>query len=150
MDELKKRFWSNFVLTGVITLVPAVFGFVYMDRMPEQIAIHFDAAGNPNQYMSRNFAVWLVPAICLVLHILCCICYYICMGKMKTDVEKKMLINYQWLIPVISCGASFMILANALGKNINMPIFALILVVVVVAICVIAALPVLKQAKRRK
>ncbi len=150
MDEFKKKFWTNFVLTSVITLVPVIFGLIYMDRMPEQVAIHFDAAGNPNNYMSREIAAWIVPVLCFGVHILCCIVYYISMGKVKTDEEKKMMINYQWLIPVVSCGASFMVLAYALGKQINIIAFVLILVVVVLAICILAALPVIRKASNKE
>lgn len=150
MDEWKKRFWTNCVLTSIITVIPAVFGFVYMNRMPEQVAIHFDAAGNPNNYMNREIAAWITPALCLVVHIICCIVYYFSMDKVKTVEEKKMLINYQWLIPVVSCGASFMVLAYALGKNINVLAFVGILLVAVLAICILAALPVIMKASRRK
>lgn len=148
-NELKKRFWTNFVLTSIITVVPVIFGLLYMNRMPEQVAIHFDAAGNPNNYMSREIAAWLTPVLCLVVHVLCCIVYYVCMGKAKSDEEKKMMINYQWLIPVVSCGASFMVLAYALGKKINVMIFVLILMVAVIAICVLAALPVIMKSRKK-
>ena len=149
-EDIKKRFWTTFSMAGVLTIIPVFFGLKYLNRMPEQIAIHFDAAGNPNQYMARSLAVWIVPVICLVMHILCSVCYYLCLGKVKTVEEKKMLVNLQWIIPVVSCGASFMILANALGKSINMVAFAVIIVVVVVALCVVACLPVLMRAYRKK
>ncbi len=149
MDDLKKRFWSNFVLTSIVTVIPVIFGILYKDRMPEQVAIHFDASGNPNNYMSRDIAVWITPVLCLVVHVLCCVLYYVLMGRVQSDEEKKMMIYYQWLIPVVSCGASFMVLAFALGKSINILAFVLILVVAVIAISILAALPVLKKGNRK-
>ncbi len=150
MDRTKKTFWTVFAITAIVTILPAFIGLYYKDRMPEQVAIHFDAAGNPNQFMSRSFAIWLVPLIILGVHVICSLIYYFSFQKVKTESMKKMLTGLQWIMPEISCGSSYPVLASALGMEVNVPVFILLLTVAIIVICILASLPVIREQSRQK
>jgi uncharacterized membrane protein len=45
---------------GIVTLIAAA-GVVYAPRLPEELAVHFDTAGEPNSYMAKD--VFLVGSV---------------------------------------------------------------------------------------
>ncbi len=54
------------VSIGVIGLTSALTAAVY-DRLPARMATHFDLAGNPNGWMSREMGAWFAPVFALGL-----------------------------------------------------------------------------------
>lgn len=54
--------WSR-ILFWFFALFPFVFSALYYNRLPEQVATHFDSFGKPNGYSSRAFAAFGTPAI---------------------------------------------------------------------------------------
>lgn len=56
------------LITSMITILPILAGLILWNKLPEQVATHFDANGIPNGYSSRAFAVFGPYLICL-LHI---------------------------------------------------------------------------------
>jgi len=57
--------WSDLVAVAVLALA-AVAGVAVWPRLPAEVAIHFDAAGTPDRYVSKPVGVFLAPAIGLV------------------------------------------------------------------------------------
>ena len=53
-----KRNKGTIILTACITALPMLLGLVLWSRLPETIATHFDAHGNPNGWSSKAFAVF--------------------------------------------------------------------------------------------
>lgn len=51
-------------------ILMALVGLYYRDQMPERIPIHFDIKGNPDNWMIREQAIWLIPAIALAAYLL--------------------------------------------------------------------------------
>ena len=41
-----KKYKKTLIITAIVTLLPAVVGLLLWERLPEQIATHFDANGN--------------------------------------------------------------------------------------------------------
>jgi uncharacterized membrane protein len=51
---------------GIVALTVAASVIVYPD-LPEQMAIHFDSAGQPDDYLSKPLGVAIIPALALGL-----------------------------------------------------------------------------------
>ena len=66
-----KRNKKTVVVTTIITVLPMLVGLLLWNRLPEQIATHFDANGNPDGWSSRFVAVFGLPLILLAVHWLC-------------------------------------------------------------------------------
>lgn len=62
---MKKR-WLGFVLP----LLALVFSAVVFDRLPEQVPTHFNLRGEADDWSSRAFAAFLMPAMMLLLYAL--------------------------------------------------------------------------------
>lgn len=59
--KLNKADWISALLCTVV-IIPEIS--VY-SRLPDRIATNFDIYGQPNQYSSKNFAVFGIPLVML-------------------------------------------------------------------------------------
>lgn len=123
-----KRFikWKILILTCAVCLVPIAFGLVLWDKLPESIAIHFDMNNIPDNYASKAFAVFGLPAMMVLLQFICCVINDF--NAKKHGERKKLELATKWIIPVIAIllqGATF---AYALGKNVDIRRYAMVIV----------------------
>ncbi len=58
-------------LTTLLTLLPAAVGLALWNRLPEQMATHWNMHGEPDGWSSKAFAVLGLPLIVAGLHLLC-------------------------------------------------------------------------------
>ena len=65
--------WKNqkktIIFTTILCLLPIVAGLIFWDQLPEQLAIHFNAAGEPDGWASKAAAVLGLPAGLAALHL---------------------------------------------------------------------------------
>ena len=116
--------WKNhkgsIILTTIITLLPILAGLLLWDQLPDQVAIHFNAAGEPDNWAGRGFAVLGMPAIIAALHL---VCIFITSADPKhKNITGKMLWLTLWVCPFISWLCAAMVLGHTLGfvSNIEM------------------------------
>ena len=57
---------KTLILTTLLCLLPLLFSLCVYDRLPEQMAIHWDGNGNPNGYADRFTAAILLPVLMAV------------------------------------------------------------------------------------
>ena len=65
MKTLKKD-W----LIWIMLFIPFVFVAYCWNKLPDQIATHFDLNGNPNDYSSKAFGVLFMPALNIGMYFL--------------------------------------------------------------------------------
>ncbi len=53
------------ILPIFLIVASAAYGWVNKDRLPEQVPIHFNAQGEPDNWMGRGAAIWLAPGFAL-------------------------------------------------------------------------------------
>lgn len=61
-----KKNWKTLLITGVIILLPLIWGLIAYPSLPEQIPIHFDFAGNVDGYGSK-LIILVMPLIVLLI-----------------------------------------------------------------------------------
>lgn len=111
--------------TTALCLSPIAMGLVYYSKLPEQMAIHFDSAGNPNNYASKAFVVFGIPALMalvnLIVHIV------LDSDPKKAGSSPVMIALGKWSIPVVCVFLMPVTIFYALGRNVNVativPIF---------------------------
>ena len=54
---MKKINWRILGITCLVTLLPIVLGVIFWQRLPEEIAIHFNIHNEPDNYASKSVAV---------------------------------------------------------------------------------------------
>ena len=112
---MKNKF--TIIITSVIVLIPMLVGVAFWDALPEQVAIHWGASGEPDGWCSKAFAVYAVPLIMVALHWACL--FATRFDKKNRNQNPKMMNITYWLVPAVSWVANGMTYADALGKDID-------------------------------
>ena len=112
---MKNKF--TIIITSVIVLIPMLVGVAFWDALPEQVAIHWGASGDPDRWCAKAFAVYAVPLIMLALHWACL--FATRFDKRNRNQNPKMMNITCWLVPAVSWVANGITYADALGKDID-------------------------------
>lgn len=112
MESLKK-YKKTMILSSIVTLLPILIGVLLWERLPEQVATHFDFEGNPNGWTSRGFTVFGIPIFLLASQWFA-VAATLSDPKHKNLSEKlyKMVL---WIVPVVALILSFVCYGYALG-----------------------------------
>lgn len=111
MTMIKKNL-KTVIICSVITLLPILAGLILWDRLPDKIAVHFNAAGVADSWADKAFAVFVLPAFMFAM-------FWICLLATSADpksrnIDKKAFTVVLWIIPVISILVSAIIYSIAL------------------------------------
>ena len=102
------------IITSLVTLAPILIGLLLWDKLPEQVPFHWDINGNVDNWVGKNTAVFLMPALMLVFH-------WVCVFVSCTDPKCK---NYHpstialvlWICPMISLLVNALVYTTAMGQ----------------------------------
>ena len=113
------------IATTALCLSPIAMGLMYYSRLPEQMAIHFDSAGNPNNYASKAFVVFGIPALMALVNLI--VHLVLDSDPKKAGSSPVMIALGKWSIPAVSVFLMPVTIFYALGRNVNVativPIF---------------------------
>lgn len=116
-------------LLCTVVIIPEIS--VY-SKLPDRIATHFDVYGQPDQYSSKNFAVFGIPLVMTVIQLILCI-----ITNLFHQTDKRDFINraIRFISPATLCFAQLYILLYSLGqiKNITSVICTFMSVLFVIA-----------------
>lgn len=101
-----------FLVTCIITILPMFLGLFLWNRLPDQIATHFDFNGTPDGYSSKRFAVIGIYVFCLFMHIFCAV--VTCLDPKKKNVSPKVYRLILCICPLVSLWCAALIYSNAL------------------------------------
>jgi len=91
---------STLLITTVICLIPVIFGLLVFDELPPQIPIHFDAAGNPDNFLSKTLAVFGLPLFMAAINLYA---HFRMNNEPKIDHPSSTLRQAtKWAAPVVS------------------------------------------------
>ena len=105
---------SLFLSVG-ICLLPILIGVYYYDVLPEQIAVHFNFNGEPNNFVSKTRAIIEMPVFFTVVQII------ISLVVDFDKTPKKGALIIKGIIPLISVLVQGGLIAYALDNNFNVP-----------------------------
>lgn len=114
------------IFTSVIILAPIVVGLILWDKLPAQMATHFDANGVADDWSPKEFAVFGLPLLLLAVH-------WFCMAFTSVDPKKqnfsdKIITLIMWLCPVVSIAGNGATYLYALDNTVNTVPMVLLLV----------------------
>lgn len=109
--------WRVLVITCVVCLLPVLLGLVLWNKLPENIAIHFDMNGNPDNYAPKSIAVFGLPCMMAIIQIVCCVSSDI--NEKKFGEKKKISMVMKGIIPVMSVLVQGITLAHALEISVD-------------------------------
>ena len=124
-----KKYKKTVILTTLLSLLPVLAGVLLWNQLPETIAIHFGANGEPDGWSSRGMAVFGLPAFIAAVNVLCAV--GTSADPKNQNIQPKIFKLILWICPVISivcCGGTY---AYALELPVSMEKLCMILVGVV-------------------
>lgn len=105
-----KRYKRSLILSSAVMLLPTVVGLILWKRLPDVIATHFDFNNVPNGWSPKWVAVFAIPLLLLVLHLLSLWATLRAAGQNKALPVGLLC----WIIPAICVVTEGMVYANAL------------------------------------
>ncbi len=123
-----KEYRKKIIITSLITLFPIVIGLLLWNKLPDRIATHFGADNTPDGWSSKVFAVFGLPVILFVLHLMS-LCVTLNDPK-KRNVGKMLLSVIFWMIPVLSIVMNSITYGIALGMKIDISVIATLMIAV--------------------
>ena len=100
---------KTMIITSIIILLPIVAGVMLWDQLPDQIATHFGPNGQPDDWSPKEFAVFGLPLMLLVVHWLCAA--FTSADPKNKNISDKMMNLVLWICPVTSfacCGSTYL------------------------------------------
>ena len=116
-----KKYRTTLIITTIITLLPMLAGLILWNKLPEQIPMHFNAAGEVDGWASKPVGVFVMPLFLVAVEWLCAL------GSFKMDpkagnLNDKMMGLVLWFIPVLSVLLHALVYCTALGMEMNVQI----------------------------
>ena len=109
---MKKYNKLTVILTTLLCLLPIVAGVILWDKLPDRMAIHFNAANEPDGWASKPFAVVGMPAIIAAIHLVCL--FITAQDPKKQNITGVMKTLMLWICPFISWLCAGMTIGYAL------------------------------------
>ena len=106
---------KSLFLSVAICLLPILIGVYYYDVLPEQIAVHFNVSGEPDNFVSRTRAIIELPIFFAIVQVI------ISLVVDFDKTPKKGALIAKGIIPLISVLVQGGIVAYALDNNFNVP-----------------------------
>ena len=110
------------LLTSIVILFPILWGVTIWSQLPNQIPIHFNLAGQANNFQSKLLVVFGLPLFLLLVHLF--VIFVSARDPKNQTMNKKMGKVIYWLTPIVSLGVFYLIYSKALGSTTNPSIFA--------------------------
>ena len=121
--------WRILIITGIVCLLPVLLGISLWNKLPDTMAIHFDINNNPDNFASKEFVVFGLPFIMVLLQFFCCFVNDI--NAYKHGSRKKFENVTKWIIPSMTVILQIITLGVGLGRNVDVRKVAALIVGVI-------------------
>ncbi len=129
---MKNKIDKTLITSIVLCLTPMLLTVALYDKLPNQVAVHWNGAGIPDNFASKAFAGFGLPALLALIHIFTYV--MITNDPKKANYPKVLKFMLKWLIPVMSLVLVPVTLLIALGVEINLSVYAPIFTGILVTI----------------
>lgn len=112
-----KKYKGLVIASSIVILLPMLVGMILWNRLPDTMVTHWGAEGMADGAMGKAFVVFLIPVICLALHLICM--FFTLMDKGNKEQNPKVVRACFWITPIISLLCNGYIYAFALDSQFN-------------------------------
>lgn len=127
-----REFWRHAIPTSLICLLPIAIGLILWDKLPAEMPIHWNAAGEPDNFATRGFCVFAMPGFMCLINLLGHACLRF--DARSQNAGRVMLILGRWCAPVLSLICMCMTYAWSLGNEVAIERIVPTLVGVLIAV----------------
>jgi len=130
---VRKKTNSTLIITTLVCLLPIILALVLYDKLPAQIAVHFDSTGAPDNYLPKAIAVFGLPIFMVGINLFTH--FMLDHDPRKENASAAMKTIGKWAAPIISVIVMPVTLFMAMGAEIPITILVTGLVGVLLVIC---------------
>ena len=112
-----KKNLKTMIITSMIILAPIIVGLILWDKLPAEMATHFDSNGQANGWSSKGLAVFGMPLFLLVVHWFCVA--FTSVDPKRQNISDKVFVLIMWLCPVVSIVGNGATYLYALDNTVN-------------------------------
>ncbi len=105
---------GKLILSCVVILLPILFGLIMWDQLPDMMTTHWGADGNADGFSGKAFAVFGLPVMLLLTHLVCLL--VTALDQRQRGQSNKALNIVFWIVPVTSLFSCAGVYAAAFGK----------------------------------
>jgi len=116
MEKLKEN-KKTIIITSIIILLPILVGLFMWNKLPNEIATHFDGNGVANGWSSKTFAVFGFPAFIFACHLICA--FVTSVDPKRQQINDKIFKLILWICPAVSWFGAISIYGYSLGWEYN-------------------------------
>lgn len=114
---MEKKDRKILILSVIICLLPMILGIVFYNRLPEQMPIHFTINNVPDNYAPKNFALFGIPIIMVIVQSICII-GTTRINKIKNIEKPRILKIMEWFIPILTVTIYIIMIEVSLGSDV--------------------------------
>lgn len=129
---MKKIKWKILIITIIATLAPIILGILFYNKLPDMMPVHFDINNEPNNYASKNFALFGIPAIMVCLQIFLCVSSDI--NSKQSGSSPKFETMAKLIIPMVSIVIYTSMLIFALGNEVEIRKIAMFIIGIIMVL----------------
>ena len=105
------------ILSTALIFLPSIIGFIFIDDINKQIAIHWGIDGQADGYASALGFFTIMPLILALFNL---VCFWVTLVTNKDNEQNKKVTEIiYWICPVISIYSCSIIYCSMLGLDIN-------------------------------
>ena len=127
-----KKYKKTIVITSIFILLPILIGVLLWNQLPNEVATHFGANGEPDGWSSKWFAVIGLPIFLLLIHFLCFAATLA--DPKKNRIGDKIYKLVLWICPAVSWFGAFSIYGYELKWGFNVDTAAYLLLGILFAL----------------
>lgn len=109
--------WKFFMITSIVCLLPILLGISLWNKLPRTMAIHFNIYGVADGFASKEFVVFGLPVLMVLLQGFCCLINDF--NSHKYGERKKFETVTKWIIPCLTIVLQATTLGNGLGWDLD-------------------------------
>jgi uncharacterized membrane protein len=104
------------VISTLLCLLPIALSILFYNNLPDQIAVHFDSIGNPDNYLPKALAAFGLPLLLAAINLYS---HFRIAAEPKVNNTSASLRTFtKWFIPVVSLIIVPITLFMAMGKKV--------------------------------
>lgn len=104
-------------LTSLLILIPMIVGLLLWNQLPDEIPVHFDSAGKPDNYESKAFAVFFIPLFLWAVHLFTG--FITLADPKKQNINDKIFLLVLYIVPAAAVFGTLVMYTGALGLPIS-------------------------------
>ncbi|MDD6526605.1 MAG: SdpI family protein [Oscillospiraceae bacterium] len=108
------------LLGAAVCLLPCLFGLILYKDLPDRLPIHWNMAGEADNFAPKPFAVFGLPVILTLFHLICHI--GASADKRRANYSKALEAMTYWLIPALSLILCPMTLLASKGVDVRIEV----------------------------